>query len=241
MTLSADPATEPDKSPLLTRRVWWFLLFALVSNISLSLLFSVIPLFASTSTGHSLAAGLATGAMMLATVIVELGTPRLMSQLGYRWIMAIGVSLLGFPSLLLIATSNIATILIVCAARGAGLAIIVVAGTALAAQLFPIHRRAEGLGIYGLAVSIPGILFLPLGVWLSEEIGYNAVFGIAAVMAIAGLCTVPDLAEHASRRETDQQHSLRAGQSRNCATNDHLRRRHPRFRRPAHLSRAGGS
>jgi MFS family permease len=176
--------------PLITRRILWFLLFSLVANASLSLLFSVLPLFASESTGSSLAAGLATGTMMLVTVLVELGTPRLMAALGYRRVMVAGVALLGFPSLLLIGIANMATILAVSAARGAGLAITVVAGTALAAQLFPVHRRAEGLGIYGVALSIPVIVLLPLGLWLAESYSFDLVFTIAAIAAIAGIAIV---------------------------------------------------
>ena len=174
------------RESLITPRILWFLLFSLVANTSLSLLFSVIPLFASESTGNDLAAGLATGTMMLATVLVELGTPRLLAMLGYRWIMALGVALLGFPSLLLIPFSGLWAVIVVCLARGAGLAIVVVAGTALAAQLFPVHRRAEGLGLYGLAVSISSIVALPFGVWLADTAGYTVVFVIAAGIARGG-------------------------------------------------------
>ena len=177
----------PHREPLLTRPVWWFLLFSLIANASLSLLFAVLPLFAERTTGLALAAGLATGTMMLATVAVELGTPRLMAILGYRRAMEIGIVLMGIPALTLIAFPNLATILAVAAARGAGLAITIVAGTALAAQLFPPHRRAEGLGIYGVAVSIPAIALLPLGLSLAEWYGFDLVFAAAAFLVVAGL------------------------------------------------------
>jgi predicted MFS family arabinose efflux permease len=193
MTETSGSPRTPHAEPLITRQVWWFLLFSLVANASLSLLFSVLPLFASETTGSSLVAGLTTGTMMLATVLVEIGTPRLMSALGYRWVMAMGTALLGFPSLILLATPNLATILAVAVARGAGLAITVVAGTALAAQLFPPHRRAEGLGIFGVAVSIPAIALLPLGLWLAETFSFDLVFVIAAVSATIGLAIAKTL------------------------------------------------
>ncbi|MBA2469804.1 MAG: MFS transporter, partial [Chloroflexia bacterium] len=187
MQESHDPPRPLHRESLLTPPVWWFLIFSLVANSSLSLLFAVLPLFAEETTGLALAAGLVTGTMMLATVIVELGTPRLMSALGYRRVMEIGVALMGLPALLLIAFPNLATILAVAAARGAGLAITVVAGTALAPQLFPAHRRAEGLGIYGVAASIPAIALLPLGLWLAERYGFDLVFTGAAGLTVAGL------------------------------------------------------
>ncbi|MBA3379914.1 MAG: MFS transporter [Chloroflexia bacterium] len=175
------------QEPLLTRPVWWFLLFSLIANSSLSLLFAVLPLFAERATGFALVAGLTTGAMMLATVLVELVTPRVMAILGYRRAMEIGALLMGLPALVLIAYPNLATILTVAALRGAGLAIAIVAGTALAAQVFPSHRRAEGLGIYGVAVSIPAITLLPLGLWLAERYGFDLVFVIAALLVLTCL------------------------------------------------------
>jgi predicted MFS family arabinose efflux permease len=181
------PSSPPHHVPLLTRPVWWFLLFSLVANSSLSLLFAVLPLFAETTTGTALSAGLVTGTMMLATVIIELLTPRLMATLGYRRAMEIGIVLMGLPALVLMVLPNLATILIVAAARGAGLAIWIVAGTALAVNLFPPHRRAEGLGIYGVALSIPTIALLPLGLWLAERFGFALVFISAAFLVAAGL------------------------------------------------------
>ena len=63
------------------------------------------------------------------------------------------------------------------------------AGTALAAQLFPPHRRAEGLGVYGVAVSIPAITLLPLGLWLAERYGFELVFAAGGALVVAGFAT----------------------------------------------------
>lgn len=183
----ADRCREPYHEPLLTPQVRWFLLFSLLSTSCLALLMTVLPLFAETATGSALMAGLVTSTMMVMTVMVELGTPRLMAILGYRRTMEIGIALMGFPALLLLVSPGLVTILGVAAARGAGLALSIVAGTALAATLFPIHRRAEGLGVYGVAISIPSIALLPLGLWLTERYGFDLVFGSTALLAITGL------------------------------------------------------
>lgn len=203
MTALSDSGSLQTDVPMMNRQVWWFLLFSVMANSSLSLLLSVLPFFASETTGNPIAAGLATGTMMLATVVVQLVTPRLMADLGYRKVMALGIALLGFPSLILIATPSLVVILLVCVGRGAGLAITVVAGTALAAQLFPIHRRAEGLGIFGVAISIPTIFFLPLGLWLADAVGLDLVFIITAISAVAGLAIVGALpSPHPGARPT---------------------------------------
>ena len=115
--------TRPTNDPLLTRPVLWFLLFSIVSNASLSLLFAALPLFAEDTTGNALAAGLTTGTMMLCTVLVELVTPRLMADYGYGRVgWSWGWRCWDFPALLLVAFPNLGTILLVAAARGAGLA-----------------------------------------------------------------------------------------------------------------------
>lgn len=72
-------------------------------------------------------------------------------------------------------------------ARGAGLGIVVVAGTALAAAVVPAERRGEGLGVYGVAVGVPAALCLPLGVWLTGHAGYPPVFLAGAALPLTGL------------------------------------------------------
>jgi len=70
--------------------------------------------------------------------------------------------------------------------RGAGLGILVVVGTALAAEIVMPDRRAEALGVYGLAVGVPAVVCLPLGVWLSDRVGFGPVFlGASALPLIA--------------------------------------------------------
>jgi predicted MFS family arabinose efflux permease len=187
-------STSHPRAPLITRTIGWFLLFSFMANGSLSILFSALPLYADQTSGRAVAAGLTTGVMMVVTVVVELGTPQLMSKLGYRRVMELGAALLALPALLVVAWPNLATILLAAGARGAGLAFTVVAGTALAARLFPPERRGEGLGIYGLVVSIPAVVMLPAGLWLSDRLGFTFVATTAAalgIIAIAAGRTLP--------------------------------------------------
>jgi len=197
------PEPSATREPLVTRQVAWFLLFSFTGNSCLSLLFAALPLFAERTTGNALAAGLTTGAMMLATVLVELVTPRLLADLGYRTVLVLGTALLGFPALVLMVAPNLGTILAVALARGAGLAISVVAGTALIARLVPDERRGEGLGIYGLVLSIPAVALLPFGLWLGERYGFDLVFALAGILAVAGIAlgrTLPTI--HPGSRPT---------------------------------------
>lgn len=185
------PATDPP--PLLTRPVLLLFVAAFGAMVSFYLLLSVVPLYATTAGAGDAGAGVTTGAFMLATVAAELAAPALLARLGYRIVLAAGLVLLGVPSLALTGTTTLAGILAVSGVRGAGLGLMVVAGSALIALLLPRERRAEGLGVFGIVVGVPAVIALPFGVWLAERAGFPAVFAAAAIAPLIGLVAIPDM------------------------------------------------
>ncbi len=62
------------------------------ASVSFFLLLSVVPRYATTS-----GAGLATGALMLSTVLGELAAPRLVARYGYRVALIAGLTLPALP------------------------------------------------------------------------------------------------------------------------------------------------
>ncbi len=176
------------------------------SGLSMYLLTSVVPLYLAASGSGGIGAGLSTGAMMLSAVAVELVVPRMLWRFGYRGTLALGLILLGAPSLALLFTSSLTLVLAVCVIRGAGLAILVVGAVALVADLTPAHRRGEGLGVYGVVVGLPAVIGLPLGVYLTTVIGYDALFVLAAVASLAGLAMLPGLPGRSTGSIEDEQH-----------------------------------
>ncbi|HEV3066652.1 MAG TPA: MFS transporter [Streptosporangiaceae bacterium] len=162
------------------------------ASVSFYLLLSVVPLYAKTAAGGG-AAGLATAALMAATVAGELVTPRLAARFGYRLTLAAGLILLGAPALALTGPANLEVVTAVCVVRGLGFAIMVVAGGSLTAALIPAERRGEGLALTGLVAGVPSLAALPAGVWLTRQIGYPPVFIAGAVAALAALAAVPGL------------------------------------------------
>jgi predicted MFS family arabinose efflux permease len=176
--------------PLLSRQLAMLLVAAFGALCGFYLLLSVVPLYAADSGGGEFGAGLATGAMMLSTVLIELAVPRLLARLGYRVVMGLGLLLLGAPAIALVASRASMLLLGVSLVRGAGLGIVVVVGSALAAELVPPRRRAEGLALYGVVVGVPAIVGMPAGIWLSEHVGYALVFAAAAAVTLLPLATV---------------------------------------------------
>lgn len=198
------------RPPLLTREVVWFLVCSVAAFGSFFLLLAVTPLYASGGDESSVAAGLTTGVMMFATVLTELITPGVLTRFGYRLGLGAGIFLLGAPAVLLPLSDGLPLVLGVSLARGAGLAVTVVAGTALAAALSPPGRRGEMLGLYGLAVSVPSVTGLPAGVWLSERLGFTAVFLLAAGVTPVALALVPMLPNPRAEAGTGS-HNVLAG------------------------------
>lgn len=177
--------------PILSRQLVLLLVAVFGALSGFYLLLSVVPLYAAGSGGSGeFGAGLTTGTMMLATVLVELVVPQLLARLGYRAVMSLGLLLLGAPAIALVISPAAALVLGVSLVRGAGLGIVVVAGSALAAELIPPRRRAEGLAIYGVVMGVPAVVGMPAGIWLSEHTGYALVFFAAAVVTLVPLATV---------------------------------------------------
>lgn len=158
---------------------------------------SVVPMLAAES-GSDRSAGLATVALLLATVGGEIVTPRLTARIGYRWSLVAGLTLLGAPTLVLAVSADPAVILGVSAVRGVGFAICVVAGGALTAQIIPAERRGEGLAVVGLVNGTTSLIALPAGVWAADRWGYAAVFVVTAVVTLGALVSVPSLPDHAA-------------------------------------------
>ncbi|HTE47732.1 MAG TPA: MFS transporter [Gemmatimonadaceae bacterium] len=161
--------------------------------MSFYMLLSVVPQFATSVGATGIGAGLATGALMLSTVLAELATPALVSKFGYRQVIAYGLLLLGLPALALSSFSGLGWILALCVVRGIGVAILVVLGGALVGSLVPADRRGEGLGLYGFVVGVPAVVGLPLGLWLAGRAGFPVVFIAGGLVALVGLVAVPFL------------------------------------------------
>jgi MFS family permease len=163
------------------------------SLASFYLLLSVVPEYAVHNGWGTGSAGLCTAALMLGTVLTELAAPALIGRFGYRAVIAGALVLLGVPAVGLAFTASGAALLVACLLRGAGVGIVFVSGSALAAELAPPGRRSEVLGVFGVAAGVPGIVFLPSGVWLSGQFGYGPVFVAGAVVTLFAAIVVPRL------------------------------------------------
>jgi predicted MFS family arabinose efflux permease len=190
MTTLAD-APAPARARLLTRPLMVRFVSVIGTATSFYLLLSAVPLYARSAGASTGLAGLTTTALTLSSVAAYPVTPRLMARYGTRAVLAGGLLALGLPALALAVTANIGLILAACVVRGAGFAVLCVAGGALTVSLIPAHRRGEGLALVGLVSGVPSVAALPLGVWLAGHLGYRPVFAAGGLAALAGLASLP--------------------------------------------------
>lgn len=181
------------RPPLVSRALLLRCVSIIGASTSFYLLLSVVPRYAAASGGGGGSAGLATGALMIATVAGELATPRLVARYGYRPVLIAGLILLGAPALVLTASTAMVWIAAICLVRGLGFGFTVVAGGALTVSLIPPERRGEGLALVGVVSGVPSLAALPLGVWLAAHVGYASVSVAGAVAALAAVAAVPGL------------------------------------------------
>lgn len=152
-----------------------------------NLMLGVTPIFAVANGHGEFGGAMATAVFMLSTVAFDLLVTRVMTRLGGQRTLALGVALLCLPVLALLVSGSLPLILAVSVLRGAGLALVVVAGAAMVAALAPEGKRGEGIGLYGVVIGLSGIIALPFGVALVDTLGFTALFVFAGVSGLLSI------------------------------------------------------
>jgi predicted MFS family arabinose efflux permease len=156
-----------------------------------ALLLPVVPLWVERGGSGAFGSGATTAVLMATTVGTQLAVPWLLVRLGHRWVLAAGSVLLGAPAPFLALSADLAPVLVISAVRGVGFGLATVAGSALVAELVPREQHGRAAGRYGLAVGVPQLLLLAIGVAAVERFGFTAVFVVAGVAPVLGALLVP--------------------------------------------------
>jgi predicted MFS family arabinose efflux permease len=197
ITVADTPIRSDSEDAILTAPMLALSGLMVTSMSSFYLLLSAVPAHAA-ALGGDLAAGFSTGALMATTIAGEIAAPRIIARFGRRAALAAALLILAIPCFTTFSAS-LMLVLLSCAARGFGLGVLLVAACGLAATLAPPARRAEAMGLYGIASAIPAILCVPLGPWALAAFGPTTTAVATAALALAGLASLaalPDRAEH---------------------------------------------
>lgn len=157
---------------------------------SFGLLLPVVPLWAEQGGAPPAGVGATNAAFLFVTVAVQAAAPRILRRLGHRETLVLGAVLLGLPVFAYPATTSLAALIAISALRGIGFALVVVTAGALIPRLLPAHRRGRGVGLFGLSIGIPNLLWLPAGPWAAETAGFAAVFVLGGLLPLAGASIV---------------------------------------------------
>lgn len=150
-----------------------------------ALLLPTAPLLAVRGGADEGGAGLVNAVLMLSTVLCQTAVPWSLRRLGWRTTLTAGVLLLGLPPLALVLTDALPWILAVSAVRGAGFAILTVCGATAVAELVEAARRGRAIGVYGLAVAAPQLLFTPGAAWVAGNVDFLVLLVAGALPALA--------------------------------------------------------
>jgi MFS family permease len=186
-----EPAGRRPGGRIITVPLAMVLLSTFGTLASFFLLLSVTPMYAAAAGAGTTWAGLVTGTLLLGTVVAELAASAAIRRFGYRIVLAAGAVLLGVPTLALLSRASLGTIVAVSIVRGIGFGLSTVVTGALVASLVPPDRRGEGLGLAGIAASVPAVVALPSGVWLAGHAGFPTVIAVTAVAALVPLLAIP--------------------------------------------------
>jgi predicted MFS family arabinose efflux permease len=191
-----------------------FLLAALAVCISATfqILLPVVPVMVERQGPHGIA-GAATAALFGGAVAGELCTPWLLTRVRSLHLLVGGELLTAIPCLVY-AIPGAATWELLAGAvlRGAGLGLAVVVSVVLVSELTPPHRRGAAIGVYSLALSVPGILVPSIGVFLlaAGRADVDALIGFASgvVGALIAL-RIPDRPMRRAEASTNLRGAIR--------------------------------
>ena len=162
------------------------LLTVSVAFAGFALLLPVSPLWASQGGANEFGAGLATTVLMATTVLTQLQVNRWLGKWGWTRTLALGLVALGLPAAFQALSPELWVVLGTNALRGIGFGIITVCGATAVALLVPPEARGRGVGLYGLAVSIPQLVLMTLAPLLTDGIGirWTIVLGVVPLLAL---------------------------------------------------------
>lgn len=153
---------------------------------SWALLLPVVPVAVLDAGGSHALAGASTGVFMAATVLTQVFMPRLLRKFSYRSAIAFSAVLLGAPALAFIWNMDPSVVLAVSVLRGIGFGAMTVSEAAIIAELVPRSLLGKASGVFGASSGSAQMIALPLGLFLSERIGYGPVWILALVIAAVG-------------------------------------------------------
>lgn len=159
--------------------------FAYVGNF---MLMSTLPLHILNIGGNKITAGLMIGIYSLTSFISRLQVGSLLDQKGRKTIMFAGLIVLLMVTISCIAAAySVIMLLMLRAIHGIGWSTTTTSTSTIASDLIPSTRRTEGMGFFGLSISIAMVIGPGLGIYIMAHYNYTLLFTLSACCIILAL------------------------------------------------------
>src|SRR5690625_5294134 len=178
--------SEPVRQGLASRDFVLVMLATLTALCNFAPLMSVVPLWAAGGGGSGAGVGATNGVMLGATAATQVAMGPILRRFTLKQIFVGGSLIMAGPTPFYLLSDQLAPVLVVSAVRGVGFGLMVVAASALVAEIVPSDLLARGLGIHGLATGLPMVAALPGAVWLVQQWSFTPVFLAATALALVG-------------------------------------------------------
>jgi len=173
------------REPLWTRNfITLSIVFFLVALVFYLLMVTMASYAATAFSVTESMAGLVTGIFIIGALTGRIFTSKLMSQIGSRRTLLMGLGLFTVGSGLYFFAANIPLLLTIRFFHGMSTGITLNASATLVALMIPFARRAEGIGYFSTASVLSTALGPFLGIFLLEKAGLHFIFGFCFALSL---------------------------------------------------------
>lgn len=129
-------------------------------------------------------AGLVTGIFIIGTLIGRLFIGRLITSVGNKKMLYVGLIFFIITSLLYFVNAGIVFLLITRLLQGTALGVASTATGTIVAEIIPPHRKGEGIGYYSMSITTATAIGPFIGIYMSQHTTYQSIFAFCATLAI---------------------------------------------------------
>lgn len=132
-------------------------------------------------------AGLAVGIFIIGTLVARFFSGNVMSRVGPAAVLYAGVALSLVASALYFLAGSLMLLLLIRFLHGATFGIATTATATIVANIIPRSRVGEGIGYFGLSMTVASAIGPFLGMMLSQKGDYDVIFGTCVVMSAVAI------------------------------------------------------